>query len=195
MGQNSNRKARINIYPHEIDLAPLQIRNLPREEFRKTLGQIKYRGYEVEYIADGRRIVITKPGGKFTFGTIKRDDFMVWVFNPENNTLWLISHKNIIEDLEEKGAKNPAETIRIIEALHRVLNGEEPDDILKATAFENPCGQHPEILMKAYKWIWGQEDCNYPPPLKGRDMSMEAIKKLQERLEQLLGNRYRALHK
>ncbi|MCM8801609.1 MAG: hypothetical protein NC912_06425 [Candidatus Omnitrophica bacterium] len=48
------------------------------------------------------KIVITKPGGKFSFGVIKRDDFMVWVYNKKEETLWLISHKNIFDDLEEK---------------------------------------------------------------------------------------------
>jgi hypothetical protein len=111
---------------------------------------------------------------------------MVWIFNPADNTLWLISHKNVIEDLEEKANVNATETIRIIDALQRVFDGEEPDDILKAMKFQNPCGQQPEVLLKVYKWIWGQEDCNYPPPLQGRDMSMEAIKDLKEKLKLLV---------
>jgi hypothetical protein len=42
------------------------------------------------------KIVITKPGGKFVFGKVKREDFMVWVYNPNDSTLWLISHKDIL---------------------------------------------------------------------------------------------------
>ena len=42
----------------------------------------------------------------------------------------------------------------------------------------NPCGELPEVIFKVYKWIWGQEDCNYPPPkYKGRAMSWEGWKK------------------
>lgn len=175
------KKAKINIYKHEIDLSHLEIKNQPREEFRITLEGIKYKGYEVESILDGRKIVITKPGGKFGFGTVKRDDFMVWVYNPSDSSSWLISHKNILDDLEEKAKCDPEETLRIIDALGCVYSGEEPDEVLKRMALKNLCGENPEVLLKAYKWIWGQEDCNYPPPkYKGRAMSWEGWKKVDE---------------
>ena len=80
-----------NLYRHKIELANLKIINRPREEFAKLLENINYRGYKVEDLSDGRKIVITKPGGKFTFGKIKREDFMVWIYNPTDLTLWLIT--------------------------------------------------------------------------------------------------------
>lgn len=172
-------KLKRNIYKHEIELKDLKIKNKPREEFRKLLEGIKYRGYEVGQLSDGRKIVITKPGGKFTFGRIRREDFMVWVYDSSNSTLWLISHKDIYRDLEEKGKVNPDETIRIINALERVFRGEEPDDVIKTANLNSPIGEPPELLLKAYKWIWGQEDCNYPDG-KGRAMSWEGWKKNEE---------------
>lgn len=175
-------KPKRNIYTHEIDLTPLMIKNQERDKFRQELERIKYRGYEVEQLTDGRKIVITKPGGKFVFGTIKRDDFMVWIYQSKDNSLWLISHKDILNDLEEKGKISPVDTIQIIDALKRVFHGEDPDDILLQAKLKNPCKEDPEVLMKAYKWIWGQEDCNYPPPLQGRDMSMKAIWDLRIKL-------------
>ena len=54
---------------------------------------------------------------------------------------------------------------------------------LTPLTIKSPCKEDPEVLMKAYKWIWGQEDCNYPPPLQGRDMSMKAILELKGRLK------------
>jgi hypothetical protein len=184
MAKKIKKKAKVNIYKHEIDLSSLQIKNQSREDFRKALEAIRYKGYEVENISDGRKIVITKPGGKFSFGTVKRDDFMVWIYNPEDGSLWLISHKNIFDELEEKAKYDPKETMHIIDALNCVYNGEEPDDVLKRMALKNPCGEIPEVLLKAYKWIWGQEDCNYPPPkYKGREMSMVAIDELKHRLQ------------
>lgn len=167
-----------NIYTHEIELNNLQIKNRPREEFRRLLEKVKYRGYEMEQLADGRKIVITKPGGKFVYGKVKREDFMVWVYNPNDSTLWLISHKDIYNDLKEKGEVNPRETIKIIDALERVFNGEEPGDVLKTARLNNPIREFPELLLKAYKWIWGQEDCNYPEG-KGRAMSWEGWRKEQ----------------
>lgn len=168
-----------NIYKHEIELKNLEIKNKPREEFIKLLEEIKYRGYEAEQLADRRKIVVTKPGGKFTYGRIRREDFMVWVYNPNDSTLWLISHKNIYRDLEEKGEVNPHETIKIIDALERVFHGEEPDNVIDTTNFSNPTGEPPELLLKAYKWIWGQENCNYPEG-KGRAMSWEGWQKTKE---------------
>lgn len=175
-------KKKRNIYKHEIDLEKIEIKNMPREQFRQTLEKIKYRGYEVENISDGRKVVITKPGGKFTFGGIRREDFMVWIYNPQDNSLWLISHKDIWNDLEEKGKNSPELTVKIIEALERVFEGEEPDEVINSieTSSSLP-GERVEVLLKAYKWIWGQEDCNYPDG-KGREMSMEEIRKLKERL-------------
>lgn len=128
--EKNKRKIRKNVYSHEIDLTPLHIKNQGRGDFRKALEKIKYRGYEIEQIKDGRKIVITKPGGKFVFGAIRRDDFMVWIHDPKDSSLWMISHKNILNDLKEKGAVSPVDTIQIIDALERVFNGEDPDDIM-----------------------------------------------------------------
>jgi hypothetical protein len=173
-----------NIYTHEIELTDLLIKNRPRDEFRKLLEKVRYRGYEVEQLADGRKIVITKPGGKFVFGKVKREDFMVWIFNPIDSTLWLISHKDIYNELVEKSNINHKETIKIIDSLEKVFNGEEPDDVINLTKLKNPCGESPEALFKAYKWIWGQEDCNYPDG-EGREMSMKAIRELREKLKNI----------
>ena len=120
-----------NIYSHEIKLEKLTITNKPRNEFRQLLENVKYLGYEVENISDDRKIVITKPGGKFVYGSVKREDFMVWIFNPTDSTLWLISHKDIYNDLELKGNKDADKTVKIIDALEAVYDGEEPDDILR----------------------------------------------------------------
>ena len=174
-----------NIYKHEIELTNLQIKNRPREEFRRLLENVKYRGYEVEQLADGRKIVITKSGGKFVFGKVKREDFMVFVYNPDDSSLWLISHKDIYNDLEEKGEINPKETVKIINALEKVFNGEEPDNVLQETELNRIIGEPPEVLLKAYKWIWGQEDCNYPEG-EGREMSMKGIRELREKLKGIL---------
>lgn len=172
---------RKNMYTHEIELKELRIRNAPREEFRLLLEKVAYRGYDVEKLEDGRKIVITKPGGKFVYGKIKREDFIVWVYNPSDSTLWAISHKDILKDLKLKGNVNIGEAIRIIDALEKVFDGEEPTEVMEVAKLINPAGENPEVLLKAYKWIWGQEDCNYPEG-EGREMSMKDIRKLRGEL-------------
>ena len=168
--------ARRNIYKHSIELKKLTIKNVGRDEFIKQLEKIPYRGYEVEDIADGRKIVIVKPGGKQAWGKMRKEDYFVFIYNPPEQTLWQITHKQIHEDLKGKAEKNKASTIRILKAFERVYIGEDPDDILKEVSLDNPIGENPEALLKAYKWIWGQEDVNYPTG-KGRAMSWEGWEK------------------
>ena len=65
-----------NKYTHKITLSDLTLKNASRDEFRQQLEAVNYLGYRVERLADGREIVVTKPGGKFYFfGTVKREDF------------------------------------------------------------------------------------------------------------------------
>jgi len=104
--------------------------------------------------------VIVKPGGKQAWGKMRKEDFFVFIYNPSEQSLWQITHKQIFDDILEKSKKNPLETIKILKAFEKVYNGKDPNDILKNTSFENPSGENPEALLKAYKWIWGQEDVN-----------------------------------
>ncbi|MBW6486959.1 MAG: hypothetical protein K0B01_12505 [Syntrophobacterales bacterium] len=172
---------RRNIYKHSIDIKQLRIKNAERNEFAKRLEEIPYRGYEVEDINDGRKIVIVKPGGKQAWGKMRKEDFFVFIYNPVEQTLWQISHKQIHEDLTEKAKADKVATIEILKAFERVYHGEDPDDILNSLALNNPIGENPEALLKAYKWIWGQEDVNYPTG-QGRNMSWIGLKELLESL-------------
>ena len=171
--------ARRNIYKHSIDLKQLRIKNTEPNEFAKRLEEVPYRGYEVESITDGRKIVIVKPGGKQAWGKMRKEDFFVFIYNPSEQSLWQITHKQIHEDLKEKAEADKDTTIEILKAFERVYYGEDPDDILKSLVLNNPKGENPEALLKAYKWIWGQEDVNYPTG-QGRAMSWKSLKELLE---------------
>jgi len=173
--------ARRNIYKHSIDLKQLKIENTEPNEFAKRLEEVPYRGYEVESITDGRKIVIVKPGGKQAWGKMRKEDFFVFIYNPSDQSLWQITHKQIYEDLEEKAKADKDATVEILKAFERVYYGEDPDDILKSLVLTNPIGENPEALLKAYKWIWGQEDVNYPTG-QGRAMSWEGLEELLEML-------------
>jgi hypothetical protein len=171
-----------NYYKHTIDLKKLTIRNDSRENFAQKLEDIEYRGYEVEQLADGRKIVITKPGGKSVYGRPRKDDFLVFIFQPNENGLWQITHKQILYDLYSKSEESPVETLKLINLLKRTLDGGEPSDFIQeinSLKFQN--GEMPEALIKAYKWIWGQEDVNYPNG-EGRKMSWEGIEKLRNEI-------------
>lgn len=76
-----------NIYTHDIDLKKVSIKNAPSKDFAAAIEDIPYRGYEVEDISDGRKIVIVNPGGKQSFGRIKKEDFFVFIYNPQERTL------------------------------------------------------------------------------------------------------------
>ena len=171
-----------NIYPHSIDLKRIRVKNTRKEDFAKALIDLPYRGYEVEEISDGRKIVITKPGGKMSYGRLSKEDFLVFIYTPETQDLWQISHNQILEDLQAKAAEDKEQAKRLIDVFESVLNGVDPEDLQEAfSSFSFTSGELPEALLKAYKWIWGQEDVNYPTG-KGRMMSWESIAELRDSL-------------
>ena len=129
--------------------------------------------------------MIAKPGGKSVYGRPKKEDFFVLVYNPAENSLWQISHKQIYEDLELKGQEDPLIALKAIESLELVHQGKEPDETLVGIDVVNVPGESIEVLCKAYKWIWGQEDVNYPTG-EGRDMSMKSILELKSRIQKNL---------
>lgn len=172
-----------NIYQHSIDLKKIKIKNYPKEEFAKKLIDLPYRGYEVETLSNGNKIVITKPGGKSVYGRPKKEDFLVFIYNSNDNSLWQISHKQIFNDIVEKSNKNKLATIQLINLMEKTLNGEDPNDYIQEISNLNfTSGEAPETLIKAYKWIWGQEDVNYPNG-EGRLMSWHSFEELREQLK------------
>ncbi len=162
-------------FKYKVNLVPLKIDNQEPDIFRNSLNDIPYLLYEVEQIKTGEKIVINKPGGKRNnYNQLSRDDFMVFIHNTVEETLWLISHDEILKDLELKHSHNEMLTKSLINGLYNVCNGMEPDDVIEQLTLSDTVGISVEILLKTYKWIWGQEDCNYPTK-KGRWLSMDNI--------------------
>ncbi len=162
------------IFKYNVNLVPLSIKNQEQNAFRDELNNIPYLLYEVESLATGEKIAINKPGGKRNFGRLSRDDFMVFIYNPDEQSLWLISHSEISDDIAEKYDHNKDQAMLLIKALYRVCCGEEPDDVISKLHVADTIGIPVETILKAYKWIWGQEDCNYPNK-EGRWLSMNAL--------------------
>lgn len=163
-----------NLFNHNVKLVPLTIKNGEQNTFRMELLKIPYLLYEVETLSTGEKIVINKPVGKRSFGRLARNDFMVFIYTPQEEGLWLISHDEIMEDLRLKYSTNKNATENIIYGLLDVCKGEEPDIVIEKRKLKNINGLEVEKLLKTYKWIWGQEDCNYPNG-EGRWLSMKAI--------------------
>ena len=157
-----------------MNLVPLRIENQEQNAFRDELNNIPYLLYEVEKLSTGEVIAINKPGGKRNFGRLSRDDFMVFIFNPDEQSLWLISHGEISDDIAEKYEYDRQHALCLIEALYHVCCGDEPDNVLQTMELADTVGIPVETLLKVYKWIWGQEDCNYPTK-EGRWLSMNAL--------------------
>lgn len=162
------------IFKYRVNLVPLEIENQEQQAFRDNLLNIPYLLYEVEQLATGELIAINKPGGKRNFGRLSRDDFMVFIYNPDEESLWLISHGEISDDIAEKYEHDRESAVLLIEALYRVCCGAEPDYVLRRMHLRDTVGIPAETILKAYKWIWGQEDCNYPTKA-GRWLSMDAL--------------------
>lgn len=164
-----------NLFNHNVSLIPLNIENAEQNIFRMKLMNVPYLLYEVEQLSTGEKIVINKPGGKRDkFGRLEENDFRVYIYAPDNEGLWLISHNEIFEDLRIKYQTDQKATENIIHGLLDVCNGEEPDEVIRKRKIKNINGLESEKLLKVYKWIWGQEDCNYPNA-EGRWLSMNAI--------------------
>lgn len=162
------------IFKYKVNLIPLKIENQEQNAFRDELNAIPYLLYEVETLSNGKKIVINKPGGKRNFGRLSRDDFMVFIYNPAEESLWLISHGEISDDIETKYQNDPNAAILLLKGLYMVCCGEEPDSVICNLHLIDTVGIAVETILKAYKWIWGQEDCNYPTKA-GRWLSMYAL--------------------
>ena len=167
-----------NLYRHSIDLKKISIDNTDRNAFSQQLINLPYRGYEVEELPDNRKIVITKPGGKTVYGKPKKEDFLVFIYNPSDDSLWQISHSQILDAITNKVQENKEEAKKFLSLMERTYNGEEPADFIdNIRALHFVSGESPEALIKVYKWIWGQEDINYPNG-EGRMMSWKAYQEI-----------------
>ena len=167
-------KKRANEFSYKVNLLPLTVENDDANVFRDKLNAIPYLLYEVEQLKDGEKIVINKPGGKRNFGRLARNDLVVYLYNPSKEMLWQVSHEDISCDLEEKFNQDADWTKRILFALYNVCIGKEPDFIVEKVGEEKLGGLSVEKILKLYKWIWGQEDCNYPKG-EGRWKSMNGL--------------------
>lgn len=119
--------------------------------------------YWVSQDISGYRVFIKKPGVKP--GSPK--DIAVSISYP-NGSSKSPTHKLLVSDYKQKCQDNPEIADALFSQIEQVMEGNEPDWQL-----EGDCPGLPvKILLHALKWVWIQEDRNYPPPrLQGRRMN------------------------
>lgn len=164
----------MNEFNYEVNLVDLKIDNAPRGVIEKRINDVPYLLYKVETLANGEFVAINKPGGKRNFGRLSRNDFMVFIITNNCHTLNLISHKDFLEDFDKKFAVNEELTKTMLLELYNVCIGNQAsDDVYDNSLFKILPGLSVEKILKVYKWIWAQEDCNYPKG-DGRWLSMNS---------------------
>jgi len=118
--------------------------------------------YWVTKETQGYRVSITKPGVKPGCSR----DIAISIHYPDGSSK-NPTHNSLFSDFKRKVAAEPRTEKAIYKELELVQEGKEPH-----TKFNQSCGLPTEILLNALKWVWVEEDRNYPAPSKmGRRMS------------------------
>ena len=168
---------------HEIDFT---VRNYSsRAELRKIVvsqfleeepglgggSDASHYRYNVETLSDGKRIYLTRPaylkkGFDFRIN-VERTVFQTRHEYPK--------HDDIFDDLKLKRQENPAMCKGLHQAIERVYNCEDPEDILPKYADIKFNEGHPvDLVLKVIKWFLIEQDIrdwNY----SGRQMFKNGI--------------------
>ena len=168
---------------HEMDFTVRQYTS--RVELRKIVvskfleeepgvgkgGDASHYRYNVETLSDGRRVYLTRPA------YLKKGfDFLINV----EETIFQTGHEypkhnDIFSDLILKRRENPAMYRRLHQAIERVYNCEDPEDILPScTNVKFSVGHSVDLVLKVIKWFLIEQDIrdwNY----SGRQMFKNGI--------------------
>lgn len=125
--------------------------------------------YFVETLKDGRKVFLLRP----TYLN-KGIDFQVWVEKFDGEEDGRPSHKNIFGDLEIKKKESEADFPKLLKAIERIWNCDEPEEVLKDVNFRYNEGFSIEMLFKILKWLFIEQDITYWN-YDGREMLKRAI--------------------
>lgn len=112
--------------------------------------------YFVETLKDGNRIFLLRP----TFLN-KGIDFQVWVEKYNGDKDKRPSHGTMVDDIKLKLKEIPGQKEAWLTAIERVWNCEEPDKVLSDSALKFKNGLSPELVLKALKWLFIEQDITY----------------------------------
>ncbi|MBN1862073.1 MAG: hypothetical protein JW790_00295 [Dehalococcoidales bacterium] len=147
---------KVNTYSSRVELRKIVVTQFLREEpgLGKGDDASHYR-YNVETIGDGRRIYLTRPA------YLKKGfDFRI---NVEGTTFQTgreyPKHDDIFNDLREKRRVNPIICKRLHQAIERVYNCEDPDNILpECLDMKFGIGHPLDLILKVIKWFLIEQD-------------------------------------
>ncbi|GAI41710.1 unnamed protein product [marine sediment metagenome] len=162
----------VHNYTSRVELRKIVVSKFLEEEpgLGKGNDASHYR-YNVETLSDGRRIYLTRPA------YLKKGfDFRINV----EGTIFQTGqeypkHDDIFDDLREKRRGNPAMCGRLYQAIERVYNCEDPEDMLpECTDIKFNVGHPVDLILKVIKWFLIEQDIrdwNY----SGRQMFKNGI--------------------
>lgn len=111
--------------------------------------------YCVETTSDGCKVYLLRP----TFLN-KGIDFQVWISGKSlSKDNFRPSHKDIFNDLRVKHKESHKQFHLLLEAIDKVWNCEDPDEVLKGLNFKE--GFSAELLLKILKWLFIEQDITY----------------------------------
>lgn len=159
-------------YTSRVELRKIVVSQFLKEEPGLGRGDdASHYRYNVETLRDGRRIYLTRPaylkkGFDFRIN-VERVVFQTGREYPK--------HDDIFDDLRKKKAENPATCRRLHQAIERVYNCEDPEEILPEYADIKFDVGHPiDLVLKVIKWFLIEQDIrdwNY----SGRQMFKNGI--------------------
>jgi hypothetical protein len=112
--------------------------------------------YFVETLKGGNRIFLLRP----TFLN-KGIDFQVWVEKFDGQKDKRPGHPLMHEDIQIKLKENPKQKTLLMTSIERVWNCEDPDKVLAETSLKFTKGLSPELVLKALKWLFIEQDVTY----------------------------------
>ena len=134
------------------------IENTDYENFARKVLEMPPGFHLVELLQDGGAIRITKPGYR------GKDDFRVQLVTAKwGDRLEIIEtpkHVDLLEEFSRAYDVSKENGNILMNEAMRVFAGNEP----RVALIEHLGGTHrtPEYILKALKWIWAQEDVNFP---------------------------------
>ena len=90
----------------------------------------------------------------------------------------IYQHNIELEPIRINNADKATFSQKLIDLPYR---GYEVEELSEIRALNFASGETPEALIKVYKWIWGQEDVNYPTG-EGRLMSWKEYQEIIAKL-------------